>query len=578
MISPKRGLSLGPDLSLGLDFVTKTAAILAQRRKGKTYTASVLAEELVKCEMPWVALDPTGAWWGLRASADGKHEGLPVVILGGQHGDLPLERSSGRLVADLVLEHPGYYVLDLSMFESKAAERQFAAEFAERLYRRKMQPNMDFPLHLFVDEADMFVPQERESADMAMLGAFQSIVRRGGLHGLGTTLISQRPALVNKSVLTQLDVLILLRLVAGNDIDYVNKNYISRAGSKEQGAELMASMASLALGEAWFWEPGAEPPIFQRVQIRERHTFNSSATPKPGERRVEPTRLADVDLASIKEEMAASIERAQADDPRALRRHIASLERQLAAAEAIEPKVEIREVEVVIAPNMEGFQKVMLALQGALDSLQNKEMSDVFTMMVDIDKASRTAAPTKRLTTPQGLPSAAPFVLRGSPIASYDPASLGRAEKAILSVLAQFPDGRTLIQLGMLSGYSARSGGFNNALGKLRSAGLLNRGQPLIATAEGLEIGKTLSVPLPTGPGLLDFWLGRLAKAERTILDYLVQIWPDTRTKEEIGEVTGYSCTSGGFNNAMGKLRTLELITGRPDIKADDTLGEQFKR
>src|SRR5436305_15061848 len=105
-------LQIAEGLSLPLEYVTKTAAILAQRRKGKTYTASVIAEELCEAGMPWVALDPTGAWWGLRASSDGQSEGLPVVVIGGQHGDLPLERDGGAVVADLVLDHPGWYALD----------------------------------------------------------------------------------------------------------------------------------------------------------------------------------------------------------------------------------------------------------------------------------------------------------------------------------------------------------------------------------------------------------------------------------------------------------------------------------
>jgi uncharacterized protein len=96
-------LKLAEGLALPLDFATKTAAILAQRRKGKTYTASVIAEEMVAAKQPFVALDPTGAWWGLRAGADGKSEGLPVVVLGGQHGDVPLERTGGRLIADLAV-------------------------------------------------------------------------------------------------------------------------------------------------------------------------------------------------------------------------------------------------------------------------------------------------------------------------------------------------------------------------------------------------------------------------------------------------------------------------------------------
>lgn len=160
MASSKQ-LRLAKHLSLSLDFATKTAAILAQRRKGKTYTASVIAEEMVAAKQPFVALDPTGAWWGLRAGADGKREGLPVVVLGGQHGDVPLERTGGRLIADLVVEEPGYYVIDFSLFESGEAERQFAVDFAERLYRAKGHAGKDFPLHLFVDEADRFIPPDR---------------------------------------------------------------------------------------------------------------------------------------------------------------------------------------------------------------------------------------------------------------------------------------------------------------------------------------------------------------------------------------------------------------------------------
>ena len=69
-------LNIAPDLNLASDVVTQTFAILAIRRVGKTYTASVIAEEMMKAGLPFVALDPIGAWWGLRAGADGKHEGF----------------------------------------------------------------------------------------------------------------------------------------------------------------------------------------------------------------------------------------------------------------------------------------------------------------------------------------------------------------------------------------------------------------------------------------------------------------------------------------------------------------------
>jgi len=104
----------------------------------------------------------------LRSSADGKSAGLPVYVFGGDHGDLPLERSAGALIADVVVDHPAWYVLDFSHFESKEAERQFATDIAERFYRRKGTNKA--PMHLFVDEADMFCPQQVPSGDQRMLG------------------------------------------------------------------------------------------------------------------------------------------------------------------------------------------------------------------------------------------------------------------------------------------------------------------------------------------------------------------------------------------------------------------------
>ena len=75
-----RGLRISKDLLLPQEAVTQTFAILAKRGAGKTYTASVMAEELIAAKLPTVIIDPIGVWWGLRASADGKGEGLPIGL------------------------------------------------------------------------------------------------------------------------------------------------------------------------------------------------------------------------------------------------------------------------------------------------------------------------------------------------------------------------------------------------------------------------------------------------------------------------------------------------------------------
>ena len=71
----QESIRIAAGLSLPLEAVTQTFAILAMRGVGKTHTASVLAEEFCDARLPFAVLDPTGAWWGLRASADGKGAG-----------------------------------------------------------------------------------------------------------------------------------------------------------------------------------------------------------------------------------------------------------------------------------------------------------------------------------------------------------------------------------------------------------------------------------------------------------------------------------------------------------------------
>ena len=87
------------------DFVTETAAILARRGGGKTHTGSVIAEGFLENGHQVVVIDPLNAWWGLRSSADGKSPGYPIVIFGGPRGDLPLEVSMARGIADIVAEN-----------------------------------------------------------------------------------------------------------------------------------------------------------------------------------------------------------------------------------------------------------------------------------------------------------------------------------------------------------------------------------------------------------------------------------------------------------------------------------------
>src|SRR5438132_11560696 len=84
----RQTLQLAEDLTLPLEAVTQTFAVLGMRGSGKSYTGMVLAEEMVAAGLHVVIIDPLDVFWGLRAGADGSPSGgLPIVGFGGPQGD-----------------------------------------------------------------------------------------------------------------------------------------------------------------------------------------------------------------------------------------------------------------------------------------------------------------------------------------------------------------------------------------------------------------------------------------------------------------------------------------------------------
>lgn len=145
-------------------------------------------------------------------------------------------------------------------------------------------------------------------------------------------------------------------------------------------------------------------------------------------------------------------------------------------------------------------------------------------------------------------------------------------------MLAPFTAGRSKKQVALSTGYAGNGGGFNNALGSLRSKGLITKGEPIMATVLGYEALDGQWEELPTGPALLEQWKAKGSqiggKAGAAILDALAAVWPASMSKEDLAAATGYVPTGGGFNNVLGRLRTLELIErGEPRL-ADELAGD----
>lgn len=567
-------IPVAPGLDLPLDVVTQSIGLLAMRGAGKSNAAAVMAEGMFHANLPFAVIDPIGSWFGLRSSADGKGPGLSIPIFGGRHGDVPLERGSGELLADLIAEKRLSCVVDLSDFESEAAKKSFLLAFATRLYRRNTAP-----LHLFLEEADDYIPQRPMREETHLLRAFENIVRRGRARGLGITLITQRSASINKSVLTQIETLFVLRTTGPQD----RKAIEEWVRYHDARAELLESLSGLKDGEAWCWSPHWLGKMV-RVQINRRTTFDSGATPKEGTASARRgATLADVDLPKLSAEWTTSIERAKADDPNELRRRVAELEKQLAAKPSATPaRVERVEVPVlteadrkIIVELSDAAWKIgdLFGFKGPLGEIRERVAR---AALAPAAKQLKGAARRRHEPLPEAIqpPSVETLAQKASRAARSRTITegVGGGERRMLAVLAeQGPSSRA--KVGLLAGFSPTGGTFAKYLSNLRSAGLVVvNGAELEITDAGRAAAGDVE-PMPSGRAAVSAWVERLGASRGAgILRVLSDAGGGPLSRAEVAARAGYEASGGTFAKYLSVVRTIGLVQGSGELRLAEAL------
>lgn len=593
MTPRRRELNIAPDLSLPAEYALEKVAILATTGAGKSNAAVAIAEELHKAGVPWVAVDPKGDWWGVRSSADGQGPGLPVPVFGGEHGDIPLEPTAGKLIARLIAEQRLSCVVDVSDFDTRAQMFRFLRDFAETLLRLNRHP-----LHVFAEECDDYLPQKTmgEGSDLAKcLGAWQRLVKRGRQKGMGVTMISQRSASVNKDALNMATTLIAMGMNGTADRNAV-RDWIVGPGGKPDADEqaLLKTLPELQAGEAWLISP-RWLGIRQRLHFRQRETFDSGATPGLGEEPIIPATIADIDVAALGSEIAATLEKAKADDPEEMRRELTKLRTQITELEArppeqAEPTIEYvdRQVLVTHVPPAIGvasddvrtalaalvgnIRDALLAAEGPVaDNLRVLETTIARAEQESLRLAEEGTNDVRFPVPPAPTPATAPPISRPpvstpvsrTPVAGWEAPRLGAAELKMLAALALFPQtGCTKRRLAAHTGYSAKKSTFRNALTPLRKAGYVETiGDRYHLTPAGLSAGAGLPRG-PEGRALIDFWRTELGNdnAERRIFEHLLAQWPRADSRANIAAACGIDLEKSTWRNALTTLGSYDLI------------------
>lgn len=257
------------------DLSDRKIALLAQSKKGKTYGLGDILEEMAERSRPFIATDPADNLWGLRVLPDGRPSGLQVVVIGGPHGDLPFEKDQGERVAELLMATPICAVIDVA-FESGNATRKFMTDFSGRLMRSKP----DFPPLVVLEECPVLIPQKCFGMQAQLCkGAVSKLATIGGNFGYGVLAACQRPATMDKDVLSQCDALIVMGITHKKDRTTV-KEWMEAKDIEERVANCFAELGSLKPGEAWYWSPGEDR--FEKFIFRKRRTLHPREMQKLG--------------------------------------------------------------------------------------------------------------------------------------------------------------------------------------------------------------------------------------------------------------------------------------------------------
>ncbi|MFB3432021.1 MAG: helicase HerA-like domain-containing protein [Phycisphaerales bacterium] len=562
----------GKSMTMPEDVQTITTAILGNRGSGKTNTGSVIVEDLLELGAQVVIVDPTDVWWGLKSSKSGKSPGYPVVVAGGAHGDVPIAGQDGAEIANFVVENRVSVILSLRHLR-KADQRRFVTDFAEQVYHRKGETENRTPLLLAIDECDAFIPQRVQGDVARMVGAIEDIVRRGRAAGLGCMLISQRAASVNKDVLTQVEAIIAHRHTSPQDRNAL-KAWVEGHDSQGHGKVFLETLAELKQGEAWVWSP-EWLDVFEKVKVRERRTFDSSATPKQG-KVAKPTAQAEIDLDALTAQLKQSVETARANDPKELKKRIAELERDAANQK---PVVDTYAIDKAVCE--------------ALKQRDRQWQDCVDKWYAEVEKQRREQAeqiirtPAPSFGTPDNtvvvkqarkVVTDAPKTSSRASVGTIDttaiePVKSGALESRILDALAWWEavgikhPSRT--QVAFVAG-SKVGGHFNNTVSKLRTSGLVDypEGGSVCLTDSGRAQATVTDAPR-NFDGLCAMVRGVIDGGLPTLI-FNTLVEHGEMSKDELSELLDRR--GGHFNNTVSRLRSLGVVDypskGRVDLSS----------
>jgi len=251
-------LHVSDDLALDLEeIIGQCIAILGIRGSGKSNTAGVIFEELLKHNYPLSIVDIDGEYFGLK-------EKFEVLVVGtGEGVEIEVDVDCAEEIAQISMEKNVPVVLDLSGFLSEE-RNAFLQEYLTALWN--LAGKLRRPYIVGIEEAHEFIPQGTRTELKELIAR---IALRGRKRGLGAIIVSQRSAKVEKDVLSQAGILFLHRVVHEADMRVYSELLPWRK------SEVKELITALDTGNCVYINGDTILPIY----VRERETFHAGFTP-----------------------------------------------------------------------------------------------------------------------------------------------------------------------------------------------------------------------------------------------------------------------------------------------------------
>lgn len=556
-----KGLHIAQGIVLPMDTAVQRLAFVGTYNSGKSYAAMKTAEQMTMAGMQWVAMDPMGIWWGMRLAADGKGDGLDIVIFGGQHGDVPIRDVDGALVADTIVSLGISAIIDTSQFETDAERSRFAHRFAERFYwLKKSAPSA---VHLFLEEAHEYVPQNVMGGEADMVHVFNRIWKQGGNYGIGGSLITQRPQDINKKA-SELSALVLAFNVTGS-------NAMDAMVKWMKGAPGLTELHTLQQGQCLFWSP-SWLRIQKVVQIDKRDTYHARYDPMtPGAAQPEVRTLDSAAIEGLRKAFAETVAVHDANDPDALRKRIAELETQLAD---VGPCENCERLQAEVDHHGEKLAELTHLLEswtGRTFVTVTRRMAEPFTVEDEGPSVAVDSAPGVAVTPPVVATRPARAVNgKASP-------SLRQALLDSMALLKSMGEPSPMFKhVGAVAGKGANAGPVRRALSELVDAGLVVRGDDdrVSLTSEGAK--QAQGKGFKTLAELHSHWLGTKTGLVRDILQVVLAARQKPVTLIELGDKLGKNINAGPVRKALNDALNLGLAEwvdkNRTAVQATDLL------